>query len=169
MRSLSYERYLIRPVEEYGRGERTHRTALPSSEPHAWHQVQSLIASRIMARTTIDIDPSVLGALGRRAKDERTSMGRVASELLARALAESRVTAPHAPFTWIRRELGVPAVDLEDKEALHALLMGYLRIVTHPRILRRPLAHREAADNVEQLLGLSHTRSPGEEEGFWGR
>lgn len=48
-------------------------------------------------------------------------------------------------------------------------LMGYLRIVTHPRILPRPLAHREAAHNVEQLLGLPHTRSPGEEDGFWAR
>lgn len=46
-------------------------------------------------------------------------------------------------------------------------LLGYLRIVTHPGILPRPLAPRRAADNVEQLLHLPHVRTPGEAQGFW--
>jgi hypothetical protein len=46
-------------------------------------------------------------------------------------------------------------------------LMGYLRIVTHPAILPRPLTPVEATGNVAQLLARSHVRSPGEEAGFW--
>ncbi len=46
-------------------------------------------------------------------------------------------------------------------------LMGYLRIVTHPGILPRPLSPADAARNVTQLLARSHVRTPGEEEGFW--
>ena len=46
-------------------------------------------------------------------------------------------------------------------------LMGYLRIVTHPAILPRPLTPRDAARNVEQLLALPHVRAPGEAAGFW--
>jgi uncharacterized protein len=47
------------------------------------------------------------------------------------------------------------------------VLMGYLRIVTHPGILPRPLAPRIAMENVAGLLALPHVRAPGEEEGFW--
>jgi toxin-antitoxin system PIN domain toxin len=46
-------------------------------------------------------------------------------------------------------------------------LMGYLRIGTHPGILPRPLAPRDAMANVSELLALPHVRSPGEREGFW--
>ena len=46
-------------------------------------------------------------------------------------------------------------------------LMGYLRIGTHPGILPRPLAPRDAMANVSDLLALPHVRSPGEGEGFW--
>ena len=48
-------------------------------------------------------------------------MGRVASEVLARGLAESPASTPE-PLGWISRDLGAPRVDLEDKEALHRLL-----------------------------------------------
>jgi toxin-antitoxin system PIN domain toxin len=47
------------------------------------------------------------------------------------------------------------------------VLLGYLRIVTHPAILPRPLSPRDAARNVEQLLDLPHARAPGEAAGFW--
>ncbi|HYU61850.1 MAG TPA: TA system VapC family ribonuclease toxin [Solirubrobacterales bacterium] len=47
------------------------------------------------------------------------------------------------------------------------VLMGYLRIVTHPGILPRPLSPSDAMANVSELLGRSHVRSPGEAEGFW--
>lgn len=46
-------------------------------------------------------------------------------------------------------------------------LLGYLRIVTHPAILPRPLGPREAMRNVEALLDRPHVRSPGEADGFW--
>lgn len=81
-----------------------------------------LIASRIMPRTTLDIDPSVLRELRRRGTEERKSMGTLASELLARALADGDRDPSPIPVRWTSRDLGVPAVDLEDKEALRALL-----------------------------------------------
>ena len=46
-------------------------------------------------------------------------------------------------------------------------LLGYLRIVTHPAILARPLGPREAMRNVEALLDRPHVRSPGEADRFW--
>lgn len=46
-------------------------------------------------------------------------------------------------------------------------LLGYLRIVTHPAILPRPLTPARATANVQRLLDLPHVRTPGETEGFW--
>lgn len=46
-------------------------------------------------------------------------------------------------------------------------LLGYLRIVTHPAILPRPLSARDAIANVEALLDRPHVRAPGEAEAFW--
>jgi toxin-antitoxin system PIN domain toxin len=46
-------------------------------------------------------------------------------------------------------------------------LLGYLRIVTHPGILPRPLSARAAEANVDALLALPHVRAPGESDGFW--
>jgi toxin-antitoxin system PIN domain toxin len=46
-------------------------------------------------------------------------------------------------------------------------IMGYLRIVTHPALLPRPLAPAEAVANVGTLIGLPHVRTPGEGDGFW--
>lgn len=47
------------------------------------------------------------------------------------------------------------------------VLLGYLRIATHPAILPRPLAAREALSNVEALLDRPNVRAPGEVDGFW--
>ena len=50
-------------------------------------------------------------------------MGQVASELLARAVADSgNVPAPE--FAWISADLGHPLVDLEDTEAVRRALDG---------------------------------------------
>jgi len=46
-------------------------------------------------------------------------------------------------------------------------LMGYLRIVTHPAILPRPLSPEQAIVNVDALLSLGHVRAPGEGDAFW--
>jgi plasmid stability protein len=76
-----------------------------------------------MPRTTIDLDAAVLGELRRRGRREHKSMGRLASELLADALArEERPPAPR--FRWMTADLGRPLVDLEDKEAVQAVLDG---------------------------------------------
>jgi toxin-antitoxin system PIN domain toxin len=46
-------------------------------------------------------------------------------------------------------------------------LLGYLRIVTHPGILVRPLSSRDAQRNVEALIDRPHVRTAGEIDGFW--
>jgi uncharacterized protein len=47
------------------------------------------------------------------------------------------------------------------------VVLGYLRIVTHPGILPRPLTPPEAAANVGTLLDRPHVRTAGEVQGFW--
>jgi toxin-antitoxin system PIN domain toxin len=46
-------------------------------------------------------------------------------------------------------------------------LMGYLRIVTQPRLLPDPLTAAEAMGNVARLVAPPHVRTPGERDGFW--
>jgi plasmid stability protein len=82
------------------------------------------IASRIMPRTTIDLDPTVLRELKRRARREGKSLGRVASEVLSAALdAAEREPEPPAPLAWSVRPMGA-RVDLEDAEAVRRALEG---------------------------------------------
>ena len=78
------------------------------------------VSSNIMARTTLDLDPSVIRQLRRRGSQERKTMGQVASELLAAALARGGRAA--APLQWHSWAMGAPRVDLEDKEALRRAL-----------------------------------------------
>jgi uncharacterized protein len=47
------------------------------------------------------------------------------------------------------------------------VLIGYLRMSTHPTIFPRPLREHIATSNVEQLLALPHCRTVGEQEDFW--
>jgi len=70
-----------------------------------------------MPRTTIDLDSTVLRELRRRSSQEGKSMGQVASELLARAVAEP-TDLPAPDFTWTAADLGPPRIDLEDPEAV---------------------------------------------------
>lgn len=74
-----------------------------------------------MTRTTLNLDPSVMRELRRRSERERKSIGEVASQLLARGLRQEAEPQPR-PFSWVSRDLGKAAVNLEDKEALNALL-----------------------------------------------
>jgi toxin-antitoxin system PIN domain toxin len=46
-------------------------------------------------------------------------------------------------------------------------LLGYVRLVTSPRILVRPLGPVAAVENVSGLVQLPHVRTPGEADGFW--
>jgi hypothetical protein len=73
------------------------------------------VSSRIMPRTTIDIDPAVMRDLRRRQRIEGKSLGRLVSELLAGALAGE--PAPPSRFQWTTAPLG-SRIDLEDKEAV---------------------------------------------------
>ncbi len=76
-----------------------------------------------MTRTTIDLDPSVLRELRRRSVREGKSMGQVASDLLAQAMATAAdASAPE--FTWTSAPLGPALVDLDDKEAVRRVLDG---------------------------------------------
>lgn len=45
--------------------------------------------------------------------------------------------------------------------------MGYLRIVTHPTVMPRPLSPADACANLEMLIKAPQVRSPGEHEDFW--
>jgi hypothetical protein len=84
--------------------------------------MRAVVASRIM-RTTIDLDPTVIKELKRRSKGAGKSMGQLASELLATSLKE-QAGRPRNPggLAWIAKDLGRPLVDLEDREAVRALL-----------------------------------------------
>jgi toxin-antitoxin system PIN domain toxin len=46
-------------------------------------------------------------------------------------------------------------------------LLGYVRLVTNPRILARPLGPVATVENVSGLVRLPHVRTPGEADGFW--
>jgi hypothetical protein len=74
-----------------------------------------------MPRTTLDLDGSVLSELRRRGQREGKSMGQVASELLAKSMARGADEATE-PLHWRSAKLGEPLVDLEDKEAVRAVL-----------------------------------------------
>ena len=79
------------------------------------------LTSRIMARTTLDIDASVLAQLRRRARAEHKSMGQLASERLAVSLGSEAPGDAHPP-TWPTLHMGAPSVDLNDKDALWRVL-----------------------------------------------
>jgi hypothetical protein len=75
-----------------------------------------VLASRIMARTTLDIDPVVLQELKVRGRREGKTIGRLVSEMLAVALRSDAPPDP-APLAWATRSMNA-RVDLEDKEAV---------------------------------------------------
>jgi toxin-antitoxin system PIN domain toxin len=47
------------------------------------------------------------------------------------------------------------------------VIMGYLRIATHPSVFDEPLSPEEAMENIETLLELPHVRLLSEQDGFW--
>ena len=76
-----------------------------------------------MPRTTIDLDGSVLRELKRRSRAQGTTVGRVASELLARALRNDGAGVEPPRLEWQTAPMDA-RVDLRDKEALHRALDG---------------------------------------------
>ena len=82
-----------------------------------------------MTRTTIDLDGSVLAELKARQSRDARSLGVIASELLARALAETAAPAPTLPpMVWPAKDMRA-RVDIADRDAVQDVLdrdAGYL-------------------------------------------
>ena len=74
--------------------------------------------SSCIMRTTIDIDDPILKEVKRLQQREGKSLGRLVSDLLAQALANSRKAPPGAPqFRWIAKPMRA-RIDLDDKHAV---------------------------------------------------
>ena len=71
-------------------------------------------------RTTLDIDESVLQQLKDYQRSRGKSLGALASELLAKALAETTPDQASQPLEWVSRLMGA-RVDLEDGDAVDRL------------------------------------------------
>jgi hypothetical protein len=84
----------------------------------------TVLTSRIMSRTTVNLDPSVLRGLKQRARNEGKSLGQVISEILGPALAQGSDTGAPSAFHWHTAQMGPPRVDLEDEEAVRQALDG---------------------------------------------
>jgi len=88
----------------------------------ALHLMWPWLSSRIMARTTVDIDAAVLRDLKRLQKRQGKSLGQLISELVAAALTREKAAEKEtSPFRWKARAMGA-RIDLEDKEAVRAAL-----------------------------------------------
>ena len=74
-----------------------------------------------MPRTTLDIDAPILRDLKKRQRREGKSLGRLVSDLLARALDSSDSEKTDPTFIWNSRPMDA-RVDITDKEAVRAIL-----------------------------------------------
>ena len=73
-------------------------------------------------RTTVDIDDPILKDLKKIQQMEGKSLGRLISDLLARALGERKSEkASSKPSRWISKAMGA-RIDLADHEALYAAM-----------------------------------------------
>jgi hypothetical protein len=70
-------------------------------------------------RTTVDIDDRILKDLKKIQRQERQSLGRLISNLLAQALGQRQsANSSIQPTRWISKPMGV-RVDLADREAVY--------------------------------------------------
>jgi len=74
-----------------------------------------------MARTTIDIENSMLLEVKTLQKKDGRSMGKIVSQLLSEALAQRKNKAKASRLKWRSRRMGA-LVDLSDKDALNKIL-----------------------------------------------
>ncbi|MBA3630227.1 MAG: antitoxin [Actinobacteria bacterium] len=74
-----------------------------------------------MARTTVDLDASILKELKRRSEAEGKTLGRLISELVAAALKDNGANRPEEPLDWAVQPMKA-RVPLEDKDAVYAAL-----------------------------------------------
>lgn len=72
-------------------------------------------------RTTLDLDSSVLEHLKLRQLRDKKSLGQLASELLATALAQTEEGGETTALSWNTQPM-MARVDLEDRDALHRIL-----------------------------------------------
>lgn len=72
-------------------------------------------------RTTIDLDVTVLAQLRARQRREGRTLGQVASELLAQALADEGTPGPAEALAWSSQAMDAQ-VDLDDRDAVAAVL-----------------------------------------------
>ena len=77
----------------------------------------------MMPRTTLDIDARVLRELKGGDGAQQTTVGRLASELLAAALHRDGDERPRESFEWWTQPMDA-LLDLRDKEALRRALEG---------------------------------------------
>lgn len=83
-----------------------------------------------MTRTTLNLEPSVLDQLKRRAREEGRPLGVVASELIRHALKEAK--KPSTEFEWESYDLGEPAIDIDSNAELFEFLdQGMLAKAEH--------------------------------------
>src|SRR5439155_13816990 len=108
------------PLERAGRPEA--RPLALAALKGGSHHMPSVLASRIMPRTPVNVDPSVLRALKPRSRREGKSIGQLISELVAQQLADEETGEGTAGgFEWASQPMKA-RTDLEDKEALRAVL-----------------------------------------------
>ncbi len=74
-----------------------------------------------MARTTINIENSILLEVKNLQKKDGRSIGKIVSQLLSEALAHRKDEAMVPRFKWRSRRMGA-LVELSDKDALHKIL-----------------------------------------------
>lgn len=72
-------------------------------------------------RTTVDIDAPILREVRALQAREGKSLGRLVSDLLARALEQDSPHAASSPREWFAKPMQA-RVDLMDKESLHRAL-----------------------------------------------
>ena len=72
-------------------------------------------------RTTLDIDDPLLKELKRLQAQQGESLGRLVSDLLARALGSSAARPEQAKMEWIVKPMSA-RMDLSDKEAVRRVL-----------------------------------------------
>ena len=74
-----------------------------------------------MARTTIDLDPTILRQLKARQRREGKTLGRLVSELLSAAMQSDDEPPPPALLAWSTRPMRA-LVELDDPEAVRRAL-----------------------------------------------
>jgi hypothetical protein len=73
-------------------------------------------------RTTVDIDDPILKDLKKIQEKERKSLGRLISDLLARAIGERKSPKVSVKsMRWISKAMGA-RIDLTDREAIYAAM-----------------------------------------------